>query len=58
MTRTTALFLGTILIGFTAVTPGVNAQGGRGGAWTTLFDGTASKAGTSLATPTGPSPTA
>ena len=43
MTRTAALFLGTLLIGFTAVAPGVNAQGGRGGAWTTLFDGASLK---------------
>ena len=43
MTRTTTLFLGTLLMGLTAVTPGVNAQAGRGGAWTTLFDGTSLK---------------
>ena len=40
MTRMPALFLGTLLIGFTALAPRVDAQGG---AWTTLFDGASLK---------------
>ena len=40
MARMTALLLGTLLVGFTASTPTLNAQGG---AWTTLFDGSSLK---------------
>jgi hypothetical protein len=41
MTRTTALLLGTVLTGFVALQPTVNAQ--TGGGWTTLFDGSSLK---------------
>jgi len=40
MTRMPALFLATLLIGFTTLAPRVDAQGG---AWTTLFDGASLK---------------
>ena len=40
MARMKALLLGTLLVGFTALTPTPSAQGG---AWTTLFDGASLK---------------